>query len=918
VSEDFGSDNEMKRQAEGGGLSAASAKLPDDGGLERELTVAKTLLSAAAALSAEIELDRLLERLAGIAVEATGIPRAFVNLIDLEQEVLIPKIAIGGLNAPTGAAIPLANLSETSLAAIRARETRILDYERPDTPEKDRSISSANNARLVLFIPLIFKGQVTGHISLDEPGERHDFTDTQIKVAQSIAAHAAIAVENARMFEQTKRTNETLAADLAATTTLHTVSATFVQAGGLEPVLERIVESAIEITGADMGHLQLLDPETGCLRIAASRGLDEGFHMFWDTAEHGRGPCAASAETRQRVVIEDVEASLEYFSEAELAIERAAGVRSIQSTPLISASGRLLGMVTTHFREPTSIDAQRLQYVDVLARQAADMIAWNESERALREASLEVESERARLRLVIDEIPIGVALVGPDGAVLEANDANRRLWGGVLPMARSVEEYSLYEGIRHGTGERLAPEDWPAPRAIETGVATEDLVDFVRSDGTTGIIGISATPILDDEGALARVVVVTQDVTELTRERELDEALAHIGERMGATLDEGQILRDLASISHTALGSEAARAVLSAHDRWSIAVSLGFPAELTRQLTPEESELTARAMDEGRVVTVQDVRAEALVESDPSMLSILGVPLVVQGAPIGALLFNHLSRPAGFSPSQVAFAKRIMHTASAALENARLYEREHKIAETLQEAILAPPVETDGLELGFLYRPASSAANVGGDFYDVVHTDSGRVAVSIGDVSGKGIEAARLTSLMRDGMRAYLVEDDDPGSVIRRLNTLAYRSTPTEMFATAFLAVLDPKTGLLKYCGAGHPSSLLLGPSGVTELASQSGLIGAFSEADFCSQQTVMGEDEVLVMITDGVTESRSMREMLDESGLKEIVGRMGGIPVAELPQRILDEVLAFSGGFRHDDIVIVAVKRSKRPPCSS
>lgn len=891
----------------------AVAAHPHAGGrLATELSVTKALLAAATALSSEIELDPLLEGLATIATEATGISRAFVNLIDVRRGVLYPKVAIGGLEAPGGKVIPLDQLSATSQAAIRAKKTQVLDYDLPEIPEKDRAISSANSARLVLFVPLMFKGEIIGHLSLDEPGARCEFSEAQIRVVEGIAAQASVAVENARLFEQVRESNARLAADLAATAGLHEVSSIFVKEGCLEPVLTRIVDVAMAITGADMGHLQIIDPESGCLRIAAQRGFDRSFIDYWDGAAALRSPSIAGAEQARRIVIEDIAQDSEFLDDAALAIKLEAGVRAVQATPLFDASGSVLGMLSTHYRTARSPDAQALRYLDLLARQAADMISWTNADQALRGAMEETESERTRLRQIMDEIPIGVALVGPDGAVMEVNKATTDIWGGMLPRARSVDQFALYEGYDHDTKEPLAPEQWPAPRAIATSAYAEAVVDFVRTDGTTGIIRVTATPKFGADGSLARIVVITEDVTEDIRERELDDALVRINGTVGATLEKDRILTNLVDLSHAALGSEAARAVVSARDTWRIAHAVDCPAIISAGLTREESEASSLAMSSGRVVRVQDTRSDPRIDArDPRVLSLLAVPLVVQGTAIGALLFDHLKRPADFSPAQVGFAKRVMQIATAALDNARLYEREHRIAKTLQEAILAPPSETSGIEVGFLYRPASTAANVGGDFYDVFSTDSGCIAIAIGDVSGKGLEAARLTTLMRDGVRAYVIEDDDPAGTIRRLNALAFRSTPVEMFATAFLGMLDPATGLLRYCGAGHPSPLIVGPRGIGHATSQSGLIGAFDEAGFVSQQTVIAEDEVLVLYTDGVTEARSGAHMLDESGLEEIVGRLTDVPVAQLPDRIMREVLEFTGGFLHDDIVIVCIKRN-------
>jgi serine phosphatase RsbU (regulator of sigma subunit) len=253
-----------------------------------------------------------------------------------------------------------------------------------------------------------------------------------------------------------------------------------------------------------------------------------------------------------------------------------------------------------------------------------------------------------------------------------------------------------------------------------------------------------------------------------------------------------------------------------------------------------------------------------------------------------------------------------MTVATLALDNARLYQREHHIAETLQEAILSPPDPVDGLEIAYLYRPASSAANVGGDFYEVVAVENDRIGVMVGDVSGKGIEAARFTTLMKNGARAFLLEGDDPHCVLERLNSLAWRSTPVERFATAFLGVLDVSAGSLRYAGAGHPSALVLGPGGVQTLPSSAGLLGAWDVLHFESATYRLGHDDVLVMYTDGVTEAHRHGELFGEERLIGALEALSGTSVDELPQALLDAVLEFSEGELRDDVVILCLARKR------
>jgi GAF domain-containing protein len=182
----FAAEHDARRRAE-----VAEAEL------ERELARTRTLLRASDELLTTSDPDELLRRLADIVLDATSLKRIFINLIDMRERVLIPKI--GSLQAPVGSVIPFQRLSETSRMAIARGKPAVLDYERAGTPEADRAIAQANNARLVLFVPLVYKGVVIGHISVDEPGERHSFSDEEIRIVASIASEASLALHNARI-----------------------------------------------------------------------------------------------------------------------------------------------------------------------------------------------------------------------------------------------------------------------------------------------------------------------------------------------------------------------------------------------------------------------------------------------------------------------------------------------------------------------------------------------------------------------------------------------------------------------------------------------------------------------------------------------------------------------------------------------
>jgi signal transduction histidine kinase/DNA-binding response OmpR family regulator len=188
-----------------------------------------------------------------------------------------------------------------------------------------------------------------------------------------------------------KDDEELLKADLAAMTRLQRLGTLFVSQGNLEPVLGEIVDAAIAIADADCGNIQLIDPTTGNLRIVAHRGFEKWWLDYWDTVSHGRGACDAALARAERVVVEDVTASPIFAGTPALDIQLRAGIRAVQSTPLVSRSGRPIGVFSTHYRTPHRPNERALRLLDLLARQAADIV-----ERAQIEAAVRESEERLR------------------------------------------------------------------------------------------------------------------------------------------------------------------------------------------------------------------------------------------------------------------------------------------------------------------------------------------------------------------------------------------------------------------------------------------------------------------------------------------------------------------------------------------
>ncbi len=263
----------------------------------------------------------------------------------------------------------------------------------------------------------------------------------------------------------------------------------------------------------------------------------------------------------------------------------------------------------------------------------------------------------------------------------------------------------------------------------------------------------------------------------------------------------------------------------------------------------------------------------------------------------------------GFDDLEQDFVTRLAIMLGSALTNARRYEAEHHIAETLQESLLTLPGLVPGVRFEPLYRSATVSSRVGGDFFDVFAMPHGRVGVLIGDVSGKGLEAAMVTSLVKDTVRAYAHEHPSPAEVMARANVVLNAASRLPAFASAILAVVTTETGDVTYCCAGHPPAVIIRADGTLELTdSESPVIGAFDHMTYADQSLALRPGDVLFLYTDGVTEARSAEGFFGDERLLKALGSLAGKDVEAIPGGVLAEVERFAEGRLSDDIALLAI----------
>ena len=285
--------------------------------------------------------------------------------------------------------------------------------------------------------------------------------------------------------------------------------------------------------------------------------------------------------------------------------------------------------------------------------------------------------------------------------------------------------------------------------------------------------------------------------------------------------------------------------------------------------------------------------------------SLYGVPLADGNGGGGAvaLLFP---RERALGEHQLSLARAHADQAEQALARVRRYEEEHDVAVLLQESLLPHELpETDGLKVSAHYRAGALNTTVGGDWYDVVRRPDGIVHLTVGDVAGRGIDAAISMGQIRNAFRAYALEHETPGAVVQRLA----RHVPDDGMATMICATYDPYTRELTYASAGHLPPLLLDPASRTVERldySASGPLGWIAPSRDDGAEITVPVDATLVLYTDGLVERRD--SPLD-AGIERLVSALTG-DLPEDPQDTATTLVARMVEPRTDDDLAVLVVR--------
>jgi serine phosphatase RsbU (regulator of sigma subunit)/PAS domain-containing protein len=544
---------------------------------------------------------------------------------------------------------------------------------------------------------------------------------------------------------------------------------------------------------------------------------------------------------------------------------------------------------------------------------------------------------RDQLEAMLRGVADAVTAQAPDGRLIYANEAAVRTLGfesrEALQAAPSTEVLGRFE-IFDEAGEPFPISDLPGRRALLGEEAPEAVVRFrVRATGEERWSAIKANPIRDGGGQVSMAINVIEDITAHKRAELAQRFLSRSSNVLSGWLDSEELLKRVARLAIPEMADWCAVDLLNADGSLErVALTHADPAlreqalELSRRYppaagTPGGAHEVMRSGEPRLFADVPDELLRSVTRSDEHyrLLRALGVrsaivvPMTTRDRTLGALTFA--TGPSGrrYDDHDVEVAHELARRCATALDNNRLYSERSYIARTLQEGLLPLELaEVPGVEAAVRFRHSGDGGEVGGDFYDLFATGSRGWTIVIGDVCGKGPDAAAVTALARYTLRTAALRHRLPSRSLSILNEALLRQRSDRRFCTVGYAYLEKidAGARIGFASAGHPLPLLLHADGSVEPVGAPGtLLGVVPDPDLEDRSLTLSRGDALVFFTDGVIEPRGPGETLDEARLAELVASCAGREADAIAAEIEQAAVKSHAGRPRDDIAVLVLR---------
>ena len=557
-----------------------------------------------------------------------------------------------------------------------------------------------------------------------------------------------------------------------------------------------------------------------------------------------------------------------------------------------------------------------------------------------------------RLRLAVESTGLGTWDFNPVTGELKWDEQCKAVFG--MPPGAAVDHDVFLAGLHPDDRERT---DQAVRQALDPEGDGEYNIEYRTIGLTDGIerwVAARGQAYFDEAGEARRFIGTVLDITERKRaEQERDlllarEQLARVeavrarrrlallaaaGTTLSASLDYETTLEGIARLVVPELADWCLVDVLEEDGSVTqVAADHADPRKIAllrqlmshRRFGEDAPGTVARVLRTGRSILRYEVSDELLAESATGeehlellrrleIRSLMSVPLLARGRTLGAVTLVSTDPETLYGEDDLSLAEGLAYRCALAVDNSRLYSERSHIARTLQRSLLPRLAEIPGIEVGVEYLPMGQENEVGGDFYDLIHTEGKRCLAVIGDVCGKGAAAAAVTALTRYTIRAVAMREDEPATVLRGLNEAMLRQLGDDQFCTVACARLEPAPGgfELDVARGGHPAPLLVRADGYIEAVVPAGrALGVFLDPGLAVQRIRLEPGDAAVFYTDGITEARGPDgSFFGERRLRDLLRSCAGLDAPAIAEKMRDVTLEFGEGNLRDDLAVLVLR---------
>lgn len=674
-----------------------------------------------------------------------------------------------------------------------------------------------------------------------------------------------------------------------------------------------------------------------------NRNYADGVPLLIGHFRLGEIPHAAEMAGTGKTVVVDEANGDPRLSEAERAAYAKMNVAAAVGVPLIKDGNWVVGLGVQQ-ATPRNWTPEEISLIHETAERT-----WAAAERARAEERVRDREERLHLATEAAELGIWEIDLHTNASPVRS-ERHDKIFGYEEP----VESWSFEIFLEH-----VHPEDRERIQnsfdaALQTGV-WEFECRIIRADGEERWITAQGK-FYFERGGPRRAVGAIRDITERKRaEEEREQArrrrafLVEASRRLSESLDYEQTLSEIARLAVPRIcdlcivdalaapgdGESVRRLAAAHHDPEK--ERLAWELERRYPVSKDERSAVAEVIRTGKPALVSEVSEQWLqyMAQDEGQLEILKgldlgsiviVPLTTHRRTLGALTLASDGSGRRYDEEALYLAQDLARRAAQSMDNARLYAEQSYTARTLQQSLLPPSLpEIPGIRAAARFRPATSYGgaatggyNVGGDFYDVFQTPAGW-AVVVGDVMGKGVEAAELTAMVRYTLRTAAMTGEPPSSVVATLNAAMLGQRSDLRFCTLAYGLLNESrdgAARLALCRGGHPAPLILRADGTVEEAGARGLlVGVEPDTRWSDAFVELAAGDSLVFYTDGLTEARNPEgRMFGEQRLKDLAASCCSLGAEETASALENGVLEFlEGGNPRDDVALLVIRATGR-----